>query len=181
MNFELPLSLNVDGIERPINPDFRDVLTILIACNSDELTQQEKTLVILNNLYVDDFTEFCDINEAYEKARWFIDWGQTYTEQDNSPKLVDWEKDYNYIISAVNKVTKSEIRSQDFVHWWTFLGYVCERGECQYSTITEIRDKLNKGKPLESYEKQFLRENKEIVILKSEKENAFERELLGGE
>ena len=182
MIFDLPLSLNVNGVDRPIYPDFRDVLQILIACNDEELSAQEKAIVVLCNLYVDDFEEFGDINEAYIKACQFIDWGKEYVIKENSPKIIDWEKDYNCIISAVNKSANVlDIRELPFMHWWTFLGFFQERGECQFSTITEIRDKLNRGRKLEPHEQAFLRENREIVILKSQQEEEFERELLGGE
>ena len=179
MNLDLPLSLNVNGVDRPIFADFRDVINILIACNDSNLSPQEKALVVLSNLYEDDFESFGDTIEAYEKACKFIDWDKEYVEKEDAPKVVDWQKDYNYIISAVNKVTKTEVRSADFLHWWTFLGYFQERGECQYSTITEIRDKLNHGKKLELYEKEFLRNNREAVIIESEELDEFSKELLG--
>lgn len=183
MNTELPLFLAVDGIEREIYSDFRNVILICNAFGDDELTQGEKTIVMLDLLYVDDWTEFIDRDEAVRQAIWFIDWGKKYTEkQENSPRLMDWEQDYNLICSAVNnKVNTIDVRLLKYMHWWTFLGYFSDRGECQFSTVTNIRDKLNKGKKLDASEKEILRENRDMIILKTKANEDLENELWGGD
>lgn len=176
---DLPKTLIVDGIEREIYCDFRDVIQILSAYNDEELTQQEKAIVLLNNLYVEDFVNFIDIQGALQKAIWFIDWGKEYKEEKNSPKIMDWEQDYNLIVSAINQKIHTEIRELEFLHWWTFLGYFSERGECQYSTIVSIREKIFKGQKLEKWEKQILHENRDMIMLKAEGDDDFESELWG--
>lgn len=177
---DLPYSLTVDGQQKEINCDFRDIILILNAFNDPELTPQEKTMIMLTNLYVDDWTSFKDVNEAVTQAVKFIDWGKEYSEKENSPRIMDWEQDYNLIISAVNtKISVIDIRELDFVHWWTFLGYFSERGECQFSTFTEIRDNLNKGRPLERWQKETLRNNRDQIILKHKSAEKFENELWG--
>ena len=123
----------------------------------------------------------CDGIEAVKQAIWFIDWGKEYKEPENSPKLMDWEQDENMIISAVDKNIKGAETCLDlpFLHWWTFLNKFAERGECQLSFVTDIRDKLAKGKNLEKYEKEILRENRDIIILKDKNNEDFENELWG--
>lgn len=179
MIVDLPKSLTVDGIERDIYCDFRDVIQILAAYNDQELTQQEKAIVLLNNLYVEDFTNFIDVQGALQKAIWFIDWGKDYKEEKNAPRIMDWEHDYNLIVSAINQKIHTEIRELEFLHWWTFLGYFSERGECQYSTVISIREKLIKGQKLEKWEKQILHENRDMIMLKTESDDDFENELWG--
>ena len=177
---ELPYTLNVGGEEKEIFCDFRDVINILAAFNDPDLKDSEKTLIMLSNLYVDDWTEFEDINEAIKQAVWFIDWGKEYSEKQNGPRIMDWEQDYNLIISAVNnRAAVIDIRELPFVHWWTFLGYFSDRGECQFSSVTEIRDKINKGTKLEKWEKEILRENRDQIILKNNGADKFEDELWG--
>ena len=178
---DLPYSLEINGEEREINCDFRDVITICTAFNDLTLTNQEKAVVMLNNLYVDDWTNFGDPEECVKKGVWFIDWGKEYKTAENTPRIMDWEQDFNIIVSAVNKSMKTveSCLELPFMHWWTFLSKFCERGECQFSTITDIRDKLNKGKKLEPYEKQILRENREQIILKNKANENFEKELWG--
>ena len=93
---------------------------------------------------------------------------------------MDWEQDYNMIVAAVNnKMNVIDVRELDFLHWWTFLGYFSERGECMFSTVTDIRDKMNKGKKLEPYEKTLLRENRDKILLKNKANEDFEKELWG--
>ena len=179
----LPYTLTVDGVERAINCDFRDVIEILACYNDPELSDQERGYICLHNLYVDDFTTFGDIEEAQKQAVWFLDGGKEYKEAEDNPRLLDWEQDYNLIISAVNKVVGDEVRDLEFAHWWTFLGFFTERGECRYNLVVEIRDKLARGKKLEKHERQYLRDNRDEIVLKtrlSEEEQAIEDELFGG-
>ena len=177
---DLPLSLVVAGEKRAINCDFRDVIVICNAFNDPELTKNEKTQIMLNNLYVDDWLEFGNIEEAIKQAIWFIDWGKEYQEKENSPKLMDWEQDYNLIVSAVNnKANVIDVRELPFMHWWTFLGYFSDRGECQFSSITEIREKIAKNKKLEPWEKEVLRENRDQIIIKNKANEDLEKELWG--
>lgn len=164
---DLPYTLSVDGVQRKINADFRDVINILCAYNDPELDAESRTFILLNNLYADDFTEFRNIDEAIKQAVWFIDCGKEYSKAESTPRrLMDWEQDYNIIISAVNKSANVlDVRDLPFLHWWTFMGYFQERGECTFSYVVEIRDKLKKGTKLEKYEREFLNANREQVIL----------------
>lgn len=181
MVVDLPYSLTVNGEERAINCDFRDIILICNAFNDPDLRANEKTQIMLTNLYVDDWLEFGNIEEAIKQAVWFIDWGKEYKEQENSPRIMDWEQDYNLIIAAVDKSVKTVETCLElpFMHWWTFLSKFSERGECQFSTFTNIRDKLNKNKKLEKHEKEMLRENRDQIILKNKAATAFESELWG--
>lgn len=177
---DLPYTLTVDGEEKAINCDFRDIITICNAFNDPEVPQSEKNVIMLHNLYVDNYEEFRNIYEALKQAVWFIDWGKEYTEKENSPRLMDWEKDYNLIISSVNKgVNVLDVRDLPFLHWWSFLGYFSDRGECQLSTVIQIREKISKGKKLDKYEKEILRENRDIIILKNKSNEELENELWG--
>lgn len=177
---DLPYTLTVDGEEKAIYPDFRNVILVCNAFNDDELTDADKTQVMLEMIYVDDWCDFKDIKGAVKQATWFIDWGKEYSSQQSGPRVMDWEQDYNLIISAVNnKANVIDVRELPFLHWWTFLGYFSDRGECQFSSITEIRDKMNKGKKLEKWEKEILRENREQIILKNKANEDFEKELWG--
>lgn len=178
---ELPYSLTVDGEEKPIYTDFRNIILICNSFNDDELSKSEKLRIMLDLLYVDDWNTFFDTQEAVKQAIWFIDWGKEYKESDeNSPRLMDWEQDYNLIVAAVNKnINAVDVRELEYMHWWTFLGYFSERGECRFSSVTDIRDKLNKGKKLEPHEKEMLRENRDEIILKSRTNQEIENELWG--
>lgn len=182
MIYDLPTSLVVDGVEREIYADFRDIIVICVALSDESLSAREKNYILLNNLYVDDIKELGNSREAIEQAIWFIDWGKDYKKtEEPPPRLLDWEKDYNAIISAVNGKTKTveDVRELPFLHWWTFLGYFAERGRCQISTILEIRDKLARKKKLDKWEQQILRESKDDIILKTAEDKDIEAEIWG--
>ena len=167
----LPQTLTVDGIERPIYADFRNIIKICIAFSDCELSQTEKLHIMLSLLYQDSYEKFYNIEEAIKQAMWFIDWGKEYDNKVVGPKIMDWEQDYNLIISAVNqKASVIDVRELPFMHWWTFLGYFSDRGECQFSSITEIREKLAKGKKLEKWERDILHENRDLIILEDKED-----------
>lgn len=180
-NFDLPTSLEVGGKEFPINTDFRDILVIFSVFDDDGLSDNEKSWYCLYLLYkTDDIYELGDLEEAAEKARWFLDWGKDYKCKEKRPKILDWEKDYNSIISAVNQQIKTvdDVRDLPYLHWWTFLGYFSERSEkCHLSTVLKIREKLAKGTKLEKWEMQTLRENREEIVIDNDED--FETELWG--
>lgn len=119
MYTDLPLSLLVAGEERAINCDFRDIIVICNAFNDPELTSSDKNLVMLNNLYVDNWMEFGNVEEAIKQASWFIDWGKEYKEAENLPKIMDWEQDFNMIVAAVDKSVKTAESCLElpFMHW----------------------------------------------------------------
>lgn len=87
--------------------------------------------------------------EAMEAASIFID-GGSKPKATKKPAVMDWEQDAGLIIPAVNKVAGTEVRSLEYLHWWTFLGYYQEVGEGTYATVVSIRDKEHEGRNLKS-------------------------------
>lgn len=78
---------------------------------------------------------------------------------------MDWEQDGDLIAADVNRAAGQEIRSLPYLHWWTFLSFFNAIGQGQLSTVVSIRDKLNRGRKLEDWEKTFYRENRHRVDL----------------
>lgn len=166
----LPKQLNVNGVDRAIWSDFRTALLIFQACADPELDDQEKVMTMIECLYQDpDSIPPEDYQEANNQAAWFLEGGSTdeSSNHQQAKKVMDWEQDEKIIFSAVNKVAGYETRAVDYLHWWTFLGYFNEIGEGLFTTVINIRSKKNKGKPLEKYEKDFYRENKSLIDLKT--------------
>ena len=76
--YELPTSLNINGVAYTIRTDFRAIIDILIAMNDPDLDQQAKTFIMLQILYEEwQNIPFEDLTEACQKACEFIDCGQT--------------------------------------------------------------------------------------------------------
>lgn len=121
--YELPTSLNINGVAYTIRTDFRAIIDILIAMNDPDLDQQAKTFIMLQILYEEwQNIPFEDLTEACQKACDFIDCGQVDDPNKPKPRLMDWEQDGDMIVPAVNKAAGKEIRAVPYMHWWTFFG-----------------------------------------------------------
>ena len=167
MTYELPEALEVNGKSYSIRTDYRAILTVLEAMNDPDLKDEEKALVAFQIIY-EDFEDIPvdDYEEAFKKLMWFIDNGEDSTDKPSSKaRMIDFEQDAKILIPAVNRVAGREIRGEDGIHWWTFLGWFMEIGECTYSTVLTIRSKKAKGKKLEKHEQEFFDANKKMVII----------------
>lgn len=178
--WEFPTSLNIGGIDYEIRTDYRAVLDLLTALNDEELTDADpqieaymKSRVILEIMFpqCDDIPEEY-MQEALDRVVEFIDMG--ITEDSKKPKTMDWEQDASILIPAINKVLNCEIRAQEYMHWWTFLGAYMEIGESLFSNIIHIRQKKAKGKKLEKWEQDFYKENKSLIDFKQKDQRSSE-------
>lgn len=171
---ELPEYLMIESVDYPIRSDYRNVLQIFEAFQDPELAQEEKWIVAIY-LLLEPFTCSDDVfeavesgfpvDEAAEQIIWFISAGRQSGDGKELP-VYDWVQDEQIIFSAVNKVAGGETRSEEYIHWWTFLGYFNEIGEGDFSFIVGIRNKLNTGKKLEKYEREYLSKHKDVVRIK---------------
>lgn len=166
--YRLPTSIEVNGRDYEIRTDYRAILDILAAENDPDLTNWEKAEVLLTILYEDrDRIPLSDEKEALEKGVAFIDYSiDTEQARKPQPRVMDWEQDAPLIIPAVNKVAGKEIRSEEYIHWWTFMGWFMEIGDGTFSQVLAIRQKKARGKKLEKYEQEFARNHPELVNLK---------------
>ena len=174
MLFELPTKLNIGGTDYAIRSDYRAVLEICTALSDTELSDEEKAIVTLVIFYPD-FEQMPpeDLQEALEKCFAFIDHGQGAPGK-SAPRLMDWEKDFPYIIAPVNRVVGHEIRADNHFHWWSFLAAYMEIGECTFAQIVHIRDQQHKGKTLEKFDRDWYRQNRDLVDLKTKITSAEE-------
>ena len=162
----LPTSITIKDIECKFNADFRNILYVFQALNDPDLLDSEKIGVALY-LFYDDENYSVDVETAIKEMFSFITMSENEPENSSSSKpLFDWEQDYNLIIAPINKALGYDVRGVEYLHWWTFLSAFMEIGECTFSTYVSIRNKLNKGKKLEKYEKDIMKEHRNSVILK---------------
>lgn len=174
--YSLPTTINVNGTDYAIRSDFRCVIDIMQALSDPDLSDKEKAEVMLRILYEEfDSMPPADYQEALDKATMFIDMGMPESKQ--KARLMDWEQDAPIIIPAVNKVAREEVRAAKYLHWWTFLGYFMEIEEGTFSTVLGIRQKKAKHKKLESYEKEFVKSNPDMVELKSKLSQEQQKEV----
>lgn len=162
----LPKSVEICGAEYDIRSDYRVILDICKALDDVDYSKYDKTLALLVAFYPD----IADIpqenyKEALEKCMWFIRCGDEEPDR-KLPKLIDWEKDIRYIISPINRIAGTEVRDVEYMHWWTFIGYFFEIGDCLFTQIVNIRQKLASGKPLDKDEREFYRKNRKLIDIK---------------
>ena len=166
--YRLPTKVTVDNLEFNIRErgDFRMVLDCFNALQDTELSEDYRVLASLLIFY-NELNDFEDIREyepqlngLVKEMYKFINGGE-----ENSPgaerdvTLVDWNQDSQLVCAAINNVAKQEIRSIEYLHWWTFLGYYMSIGQSVLSTVVSIRDKIAHHKKLETWEKDFKKNN----------------------
>ena len=190
MLYTLPKSVEIDGTEFPIRYDFRCILDIIEAMNDPDLSDDDKALATLQIFYPD-YEAIKNYDEALKQCFWFIDCGDTRPRK-KKPRLIDWESDFEYIIAPVNRVLGYEARAVEYnaqentggLHWWTFVSAYMEiGGDCLLSTIVSIRDKQARGKKLEKYEREWARNNADLLRIKqrfSESDDEMLKQWTGG-
>lgn len=163
----LPLSVEINGENFAIRNkcDYRVVLDAISALNDVELSEQEKIQCALYVFY-EDVEKVTDYETATKEMMRIINNGEETTqEEQQKPKVMDWEHDFKVLVAPMNKVLSCEIRTVEYLHWWTFLAGYMELGECLFSNIVSIRKKKMTGKKLEQWEQEFYRENKKMIDL----------------
>lgn len=150
--------------------DYRMVLDCFSILNDVELTKEERiigSLLIFYEIDIDNLLNDNNIQQLAIKMFEFFNCAQVDTTTRVYPKLMDWDADSQLICAAVNKVAGVEVRSVEYMHWWTFMGYYVSIGESLYATILQIRDKMLKGKTLERHEKEFRAQNPQYFVWNS--------------
>ena len=172
MIYTLPKTVTVGGEEFEIRYDFRVILTIIEMAGDPELDDADKAHGLLEMFYMQPDT-IRDARGAVEACFDFVDMGER--EKRKSPRVMDWQQDFRYIVAPVNRVLGFECRDVPYdydtntggLHWWTFMGaYMEVGGDCMFSQIVSIRDKRARGKKLEKYEKEFLNRNRLLIEFK---------------
>ena len=177
MGYELPTTLTVGGVAYPIRSDYRAVLDVLRAMSDAELDGYARAYVVLCVMYPEhDKIPPEHVNEAVERACEFISCGGQEDDGRPHPRLIDWDKDAEIIMPAVNSVAHTELRALPYLHWWTFWGYFMSVGESVLGTVLAIRQKQAMRKPLTDGEKEYYRANKKLIDL-DKRETAEERKM----
>lgn len=171
--YELPTTVSINEEIYTIRNkgDYRMVLDCFQVLNDTELSETERVIACIIIFYedFDDVDKVVSIGE--EKIRSLIDGAFLFFNcgNDNSAaevnyKTIDWKSDAQLISSAVNKVAGKEIRAEQYLHWWTFMGYFNAIGESALATVVGIRTKIAKGEKLEKYENKFKSENPQYFV-----------------
>lgn len=166
MMWTLPEQIELASGTYDINADYRDVIEVMQYLDNPDYSGHERRY-IASSLFYEDFDSIPDTDWGPAAAAMmvFINCGYPVATTEPAPKEIDWEQDQWAIAADINKVAGAEIRSIPFLHWWTFVAYLNGVQEGQLSNLVAIRGKLREKKPLEKWEKEFYRNNKQKVDL----------------
>lgn len=166
-NDRLPQNVEVCGEKYKIRSDYRAVLDICSALTDPNLTDEDKAVVALDIFYPSfENMPVEHYQEALEKCYWFIDCGDVERTNKELPRLVDWEQDFQYIVAPINHVCGQEIRSVEYLHWWTFMSAYMEIGGSTFAQIVRIRSLKAKGKKLDKADQEWYKQNRHLVDFK---------------
>lgn len=183
MMWDLPIAVEINGKNHPIRNkcDYRVALDVICALNDVDLTDDEKVKCALLIFY-EDISAIDDFETAIKEMFRIINGGEEQEESgEQKPQLMDWEHDFQYIAPPISRVLGYDVRMPDrFTHWYTWLGAYMEIGECTFATIVSIRNKRAKGKKLEKWELEFLKEHRKMIDL-PQKLTAEEQEFLNSD
>lgn len=183
VQMRLPTSIDVAGQKFDLNTDYRAAIRANIVLSDSTMPDRRRAYSALYILIPGaDGIEYGMLNEAYGKLMQYLHGGaEPPTGGKRGPKLVDWEQDFDLIISAMNKMLQRDIREDDHMHWWTFMSYYKELDEkSMFSQVVQIRRKLAAKQKLEKWERKFYDANRNVVDFKNkytEEEKAKFKEL----
>ena len=161
--WKLPQKAEVCGCCYHIHTDFREILEIIEYLEDPDLPEYIRWRVAMALFFDGEMPQ-----EHYAEAMQYLADFISYDSGTANAgyKLLDWKQDAAVIVADVNKVAGMEIRNVKYIHWWTFLSWFKAIGEGQLSTLVSIRDKLKRGKKLESWEQEYYHAHKSQVDIK---------------
>lgn len=177
--WDFPTSMTIGEKTWEIRSDFREVLDVMEVLSDEESTDEDRAVDALSVFYytlTPDGEEAAydpremsqeDNTKALEWMMWFIRGGKE-EDKTKSPRVMDWDQDFNLIAPPVNRVLGYECRSCEYLHWWTFLGAYMEIGDCYFAQVVSIRSKKARSKKLDKADQDFYRKHKSDIDLKRE-------------
>jgi hypothetical protein len=150
----LPTEIDISGEICQINADFRSCLRIILAFEDGELSNVEKQIIMLHNLFV---TQPRDAKAAMERCGWFLNGGKVSDGDNYAPRLYSFSKDADMIFSAFRQTHNIDLTMAD-LHWWEFLALFMDLGaDTTFCNLINLRRRVKTGKATKE-EKQTARE-----------------------
>ena len=189
IGYDLPVEIEIGGKKYPITNrgDFRMILDCFFVLNDKRIPgfMRPNTALIIfyKDINSDDDIKYVfgeHREEAIKKMYSFFNCNQVEIGTKTNYKLIDWESDAQLVCAAVNTVAQTEVRSEPYLHWFTFMGYYISIGDSVLATVIGLRYKMKRGKKLEKEEKEFINNNPQYFTTKAELEEKqeLEKELL---
>lgn len=151
----LPTKIKVKEHIYDINYDYRTIIRVLLALEDQDLTKEEKMLIMVKNIYKEDIKDE-DFEEACLKAIKFIDCGKEYQEKKEKPRIYSFKKDANYIFTGINATHHTDVEENPNLHWWKFMSFFMDMSpECFFGELVYYRTRKMEGKLTKEEKKQY--------------------------
>lgn len=159
----LPTEAVLCGEVFPHKTDYRQILKLIGVLSDEGIPAHLRWLTALRYFYEREIPRELEA-QAMAYLSDFLSCGEQGTP---GPKLLDWRLDAPEIIADINAAAGRELRSEPYLHWWSFLSFFHAIREGRLSTLVTIRDKLRRGRKLEPHEREYYIRNKAKVRLRS--------------
>ncbi len=175
---KFPTKINVNNKVLRINSDFRNCIKIIEAFEDDELFDEEKYLIIIKRLYIDEVKEE-DLEQAIIKGIKFLDLGEeNENNEENIKRLYSFSKDDSYIYTGIRQSHNIDLNSIEYLHWWNFVYLFLDIGQdCMFNQLVYYRKRKNEGKLTKDEKKVYISMRK-ILDLDYEEENEEDDEFM---
>ena len=186
----LPETVEIEGVEYPIETNFRTFILFEMMMQDPELTDAEKAMKGLELAYL----EIPDnLNAAVDGLLWFYSCGKRWREKKASSmdgesevqRIYSFEHDDDYIYSAFLTQYHIDLQDVEYLHWWKFKALLRTlSSELEFSKIMGYRSiDINSGMTKE--QRDFYRRKKELYTLplpagEEEKVDAIAEALMNG-
>lgn len=146
----LPTTVNVGGIDYPINTDFRTSILFEQMAVDAEIENEEKWKYLLEYYYEGIRITDKNINGLVEEALKFYrcDRGQLQSDNEgckdssnsSSDKIYDFDYDDMHIYSAFLQQYSIDLQDIEYLHWWKFKAmFNGLKEDCKFCKILEYR------------------------------------------
>lgn len=179
---KFPTKIKVNNKILNINSDFRNCIKIIEAFEDDELLDEEKCLILIKRLYVDNVNQN-DLQEAYIKGIKFLDLGEENKNQEIPKRIYAFGKDSNYIYTGIRQSHNIDLNSIEYLHWWNFVYLFMDIGQdCMFNQLIYYRKRKNEGKLTKEERKLYLSMRKILdldYVEENEEDDEFMKKLGG--
>lgn len=141
---KLPDSLEVDGKPHKIRTDFRHAIKIILSFEDVSLTNRERTIIALKNIF---YVVPENVEEAARQVEWFLSGGEADNEEvGNEMRLYSFKQDERFIYAAFQQTHRVDLQAVE-LHWWTFLALFLDLGkDTTFSQLVTLRKRVKTGK-----------------------------------
>jgi hypothetical protein len=170
----LPEAVLIGGVATPINTDFRACLRVVLACEDAELTDFEKQMILLANLYP---APPADPAAAYRMGVKFLDGGHEAEGAGQSgPRVFSWDKDQELMYAAFRQTHGIDLSTAN-LHWWQFLALWMDLGaDTAFCQLTALRRRLSDGSASKDEQKMARARPDLFYLPKTDTRTAAEKE-----